>query len=105
MMTKTDLQGAFGSLLDTLQNRLDPFQPEDVVGRWTGIIAKAGAIGRAGGWNALPDQRPDYDQVVAALNTATSALASADYADSDSVHAALDLVDGALGALGGLVGR
>lgn len=104
MTTKTELQGAFGSLLDTLQNRFDPFQPADVVGRWTGIIARAAEIARAPGWNQLPDEDPAYDNVVMELNAATSALAAADFSDSGSVHAALDLIEASLATLAGLVG-
>jgi hypothetical protein len=104
MTSKAELQGAFGSLLDTLQNRLDPFQTEDVVSRWTGIIARAAEVARSRGWNGLPDEDGAYDRHVAALNGASAALAGADYSDGASVHAALDLAEGALDALAALVG-
>lgn len=100
MATKGDLLGSFGSLLDTLRQRLDPFQPGNVFREWLGMMNRAAGLARdALRWQRLADQSPDYDAVIAALDDATRALVIADFGSAGSVLAALAKVDAALDLL------
>ena len=104
MTTKRELQGSFGSLLDTLQNRMDPFFPPNLLSRWLGAIGRAAAIARnSAGWNALPDQDRRYSALVGQLDDATRALVMADYTKIPSLEAALGQVEAALAALDAIV--
>lgn len=105
MAAKSELLGSFGSLLDTLRTRFDPFQPDDINSRWLGLTGRAAAIARDNGrWMALAEESQSYDQVIRRLDAATRSLVTADYTTPASVHAALDAVETALDALAGLVG-
>lgn len=100
MATKDDLLGSFGSLLDTLRQRLDPFQPGNVFREWLGMMNRAAGIARdAVRWQRLDSDSPAFDPVVTALDEATRALVIADFGDAASVLAALSRVDAALDAL------
>ena len=100
MADKTKLQGSFGSLLDTLNNRFDPLQPEEIVGRWTGMMARCAACARdTHGWDGLPASSDRYDPLIHLLDEATRALVLADYDDSNSVSNALDQTSAALDQL------
>lgn len=104
MADKRRLRGSFGSLLDTLQNRLDPFFPPNVLGRWLGAIARAAGIGRdTAGWLALPDQDPRYRAIVEELDEATRAIVMADETSEPSLLAALDEADEALAKLAAIL--
>ena len=104
MASKEDLQGSFGSLIDTLRSRFDPFQPEDIVAEWTGLMARAAALARkVAAWNALPDRSPQYDGALRALDEATRALVVADFSLPETVRSALRKVDRALDLVGQLL--
>lgn len=97
MATKSDLLGSFGSLLDTLGRRLDPFQPIDVFDAWQGTMNRAAGLARdAGRWQRLAAESSDYDRVIVALDSATRGLVMADSSAAQSVLAALRQVDSAL---------
>lgn len=97
MATKSDLLGSFGSLLDTLGRRLDPFQPMDVFDAWQGTMQRAAGLARdAVRWQELDAPSADYAAVMTALDDATRALVMADSRDPESVLAALGKVDAAL---------
>lgn len=100
MADKRQVQGSFGSLLDTLQNRLDPFFPPNLLGRWLGAIGRAASIGRnTQAWMALPDQDARYAGLITEIDGATRALVMADYTNEPSLNEALDEVEQALAAL------
>lgn len=104
MASKTKLQGSFGSLIDTLTVRLNPFLPEDLFKRWLGALARCASIARnTGAWNRLPAEDIRYDSVIQKLDRATRAVVNADLDDPPSVSGALDAVDDAIDDLEALL--
>ncbi|MBJ6123637.1 hypothetical protein [Sphingomonas mollis] len=100
MASFADLDGAFASLLDTLQNRYSPLLPQEANSRWLGAMGTAASIARdQSSWNSLPEDFPDPDQIAAALDTATRRLASSDQRSEAAILEALDRVDQALALL------
>ena len=100
MSSFDDLDGAFKSLSDTLQNRLSPYFSEAVSAAWLGELAHAAAIAReTAEWNALPVLLPDADGLVAQIDSSARAVASADIADDKAIIAALAKVTQALALL------
>lgn len=92
-----DLQGAFGSLIDTLQNRLDPMRPEPDGSHWLGVIHRVSGIARStAAWNDLPGDDPAFDDLIVLLDGATRALAVAALRNDGSVSDALSTADLAL---------
>ena len=78
MTAFSDVDGAFKSLTDTLQNRLSPFFEEGVSETWLGAIAYASAIARqTDKWNGLPESSESFTEVATALDRAARRLASA----------------------------
>jgi hypothetical protein len=105
MGDKATLQGSFGSLLDTLNNRFDPLQPEDIVAQWTSTMARCAACARnVAAWDALASASPAYDPIIAALDGATRGLVTADYGNSAEVKNALQATSDALDQLEGILG-
>lgn len=104
MASKTKLQGSFGSLVDTLTVRLDPFIREDLFKRWLGLLARCGSIARnTKAWDRLPAEDDRYDLVVQKLDRATRAIVNADLDDPQSISDALVAVDEALDDLEALL--
>jgi hypothetical protein len=98
----SDVDGAFKSLTDTLQNRLSPFFEQQVSEAWLGALGHASAIARETlAWNALPESSPDYFAVAGALDGAARKLASA--AVSQAIITALREVEASLSRLDGLL--
>ncbi|MEP9358450.1 hypothetical protein [Sphingomonas sp. KR3-1] len=103
MATWDQLQGAFGSLSDTLSFRFDPGFPPDLSSRWLGVLGIVARIGhRTDAWNAAPGESADFDPVIAALDNASRGIASA--GTSDARLAALDVAEAALQSLDALLG-
>jgi hypothetical protein len=104
MASKIKLQGSFGSLIDTLTVRLDPFIPEDLFKRWLAALARCASIARnTGAWDRLPAEDDRYDAVIQKLDRATRAVVNADLDDPQSISNALDAVDDALDDLEALL--
>ncbi|QXQ06229.1 hypothetical protein KX816_18960 [Sphingosinicellaceae bacterium] len=93
MATKANLVGSFGSLLDTLQHRLDPLATDSVFQAWMSALTTAAGLARATArWNQLPDEDGRYDETVLSLDAATSALVQATLAEAGDIAGALGLV-------------
>jgi hypothetical protein len=100
MADKAKLQGSFGSLLDTLNNRFDPLQPGDIVASWTSTMARCAACARnIAGWDSLAGNSAGYDAPIEAIDDATRALVTTDYGDAAAVRNALQLTANALSEL------
>ncbi len=100
-----ELQGSFGSLLDTLRQRLDPSRPADVFARYQATMTGAAAIGRAtAAWNAMPEESADYAALVHQTDGATRELVIASTQQSDRLLSALNTVDAAIGGISQLLG-
>ncbi len=103
MATKDKLHGSFGSLLDTLSNRFDPLQAEDIVATWTSTMARSAACARnVNAWDQLPGVNGSYDALIEAIDDATRALVTASD-DPEEIRGALELVANALGQLEALL--
>lgn len=104
MATKDDLLGSLGSLIDTLRGRIDPWLPNAIFTRASSLMLRAAAITRSDAWDGLPSNPPGGQAVVAALDTATRTLVTANYENPASVNSALNNVDSALDRLENLLG-
>lgn len=99
-MNEDELSGSFGSLSDTLQARLSPYFDVAVSGAWLGVLAEVGSIARdTGAWDALADDVPGVDAVVAAMDAATRAIASLKLFEATTALPALKQCATALGML------
>ena len=95
MSSKSDVQGALGSLLDTLVRRNDPSFPPKLAEPWLGVSMRASGLSRkTSKWNALPAEDPSYQATTDALVSATIELANA--GTNATRLAALTTVDAAL---------
>lgn len=100
MAAYDDLDGAFKTLFDTLQNRLSPFFSRSVSQAWLGAIQHGGAIARnVNGWRRVPDPFPDNANIIGALEAAARSLAAAVTGTDDDILAALREGESALAAL------
>jgi hypothetical protein len=78
MNTQSDLFGAWHSMMDTLQRRLDECSSDALLQQWMRVVTRMSTISRdTGWWIALPDESPAYAKLVKALEAATRALAAA----------------------------
>lgn len=103
MATKDKLHGSFGSLLDSLSNRFDPLQAEDIVASWTSAMARSAACARnVDAWDQLPAVSASYDALIEMIDDATRALVTAND-DPDRIRGALQLDANALGQLEALL--
>jgi hypothetical protein len=96
MSTQSDLDGAWHSMMDTLQKRLDECSSDALLAQWMRVVTRMNPISRdAGWWAGLPDESPKYAPLVKALDAATRALAAArgnPAALSQALDKALDAV-------------
>ena len=100
MATKEKLKGSFGSLIDTLTNRFDPLQPPDIVAAWTSLLTRCAASARnTEAWARLPDESPDFDPIIHALDDSTRAIVNADPGNPGETGAALQATSHALDLL------
>lgn len=92
-----ELQGAFGSLIDTLQNRLDTTRPEPEGSHWLGVIQRVAGIARdTAAWDRLPFEDAAFDGVISSLDGAARTLAAAALRGGSAVSDALSGADAAL---------
>jgi hypothetical protein len=78
MNTQSDLFGAWHSMMDTLQKRLDECSSDALMQQWMRVVTRMSAISRdTAWWTGLPDEAPAYTRLVTALEAATRALAAA----------------------------
>ncbi len=100
-----DIDGSFGSLMDTLQNRFSPLYSVAVSTQWLAALGHASAIAReTTAWNALPPENPSYTDIVAALDAAARGLASSANANDADILTALSSVEAALAKLDVVLG-
>lgn len=93
-----DLDGAFKSLTDTLQNRLNPLFDEKVSEHWLGTIGHAIIVGRrVADWNSLPGGSSLYQRLTQILDGSARCLANALSGKNATILAALGYVETALG--------
>ena len=97
MNTLSDLFGAWHSMMDTLQKRLDDCSSDALLQKWIGVVTRMSLISRdTAWWASLPDELPRYRALVVALDAATRALASA-RGDPAKLSKALDEAAAAVG--------
>jgi hypothetical protein len=96
----SDVDGAFKSLSDTLQNRLSPFFDQTVSEAWLGALGHASAIARnVAAWNNLPESSQRFVPVASDLDRAARRLASASGGSDTGIIDALENVENALEGL------
>jgi hypothetical protein len=77
MNTQSDLFGAWHSMMDTLQKRLDECSSDALLQQWMRVVTRMSAISRDTGWWAgLPEEDARYGPLVRSLEAATRALAA-----------------------------
>ncbi len=78
MITQSDFDGAWHSMMDTIQRRLDECSSDALMQQWMRVVTRMSAISRdTGWWTGLPDEDSRYARLVKALEAATRALAAA----------------------------
>jgi hypothetical protein len=96
MNTQSDLFGAWHSMMDTLQKRLDECSSDALMQQWMSVITRMSAISRdTAWWTSLPDEDSQYVMLVTGLETATRALAAA-RGNPAALSQALDRASGAV---------
>ena len=104
MASKLELQGVFGSLVDTLNRRFNPFWPDEVGGAWLAAMGRANAIGDPGKWNRLPSADPAYDRTITEMNVAAARfVVGTDAGSHADIVQGLRAISQALGGLGHLI--
>jgi hypothetical protein len=95
-ITLLDLVGAWHSMMDTLQRRLDECSSDALLQQWMGIVTRMQAISRdTQWWSNLADEDSRYAKLVAMLDQATRALAAARN-DPQALARALDKASSAV---------
>jgi hypothetical protein len=78
MNTQSDLFGAWHSMMDSLQKRLDECSSDALLQKWMRVVSRMSAISRdTTWWSGLPDENTEYARLVTVLETAASALSGA----------------------------
>lgn len=97
MATKLEMAAAFGSLLETMSRRFEPFFEAPVVERWLAVTALSSNVAEPGLWAASASEAPGYAPMVTALNRVTNRLVAAVLlGEAAAIVAALDAIDAAL---------
>jgi hypothetical protein len=96
MNTQSDLFGAWHSMMDTLQKRLDECSSDALMQQWMSVITRMSVISRdTAWWTSLPDEDSQYVLLVTGLETSTRALAAA-RGNPAALSQALDRASGAV---------
>jgi hypothetical protein len=78
MNTQSDMFGAWHSMMDTLQKRLDECSSDALLQQWMRVVTRMSAISRdTAWWVGLPDEDAQYGPLVRSLESATRTLAAA----------------------------
>jgi hypothetical protein len=97
MATKLETEAAFGSLLDTMSRRFDPFFESGIVARWLAVTALSSSVAEPSLWSAMPSDAAGYAAMVSGLNRVTNKLVGAVLlADAMAIVNALDEIDAVL---------
>jgi hypothetical protein len=106
MATKLEMEAAFGSLLDTMSRRFDPFFDTGIVARWLAVTALSSNIAEPRLWSALPSDSPGYAGMVSGLNRVTNKLVGAVLStNATAILDALDEIDDVLTQLQRMITR
>lgn len=106
MASRFELQGAFGGLVDTLNQRFNTFWPPHVGAAWLSAMGRANEAGDPPLWDRMPGEHPDYEPMIAELNAASAEFVVAtDNGGHSGIVASLRTVEAALTRLLQLVRR
>jgi hypothetical protein len=78
MKTQSEFFGAWHSMMDSLQRRIDECSSDALLQKWMRVVTRMSAISRdTAWWSNLPDTNIEYARLVTVLESAASALSGA----------------------------